>query len=140
MGMTHQLADSLLEQSLYEILDVAKDAPLKSIRAGFRRCLLQCHPDLVKDQNLKERKQDEFYRVQLAYEILSNENSRMRYDEQVSRIESAHMHHGSAKPLKSAVLKDMDHLAEVLADEERRALAKSSRVISHISQRSSTDH
>ena len=132
--------DSLSEPSLYEILDVAKDAPLGTIRANYWKSVLQCHPDRVKDDKLKEQKMHEFHQVQRAYKILRDENSRIRYDERVSRIRSNHVHPGSANPLKSAVQSNMRYLAEELADEERRALARYSRVISPISRRDSSYH
>lgn len=44
--------------------------------------MLKCHPDKVQDVALKAIKQDEFQKVQQAYELLSDENRRSQYDEQ----------------------------------------------------------
>ena len=138
METAHHLADSLPEPSLYEILEIAKDAPLKSIRTNYRKCLLQCHPNRVKDDEVKEQKMHEFHQVQQAYEILSDEKSRICYDERVFCIRSTHVHPGSTKPLDSTAQPNMAYLAKQIADEERRALVKYSRVMSPISQRDSS--
>src|SRR5436305_14252963 len=67
----------------YKTLGVSKDATLSSIRSAHRKLVLQCHPDKIKDESLKAAKQDEFQKVQQAYEILSDENRRAQYDNQV---------------------------------------------------------
>lgn len=49
--------------------------------------MLQCHPDKVQDESLRAQKQDEFQKVQQAYEILSDDSRRQRYDDLVKRAE-----------------------------------------------------
>ena len=87
METESQLADSSSEPSFYEILGVAKDAPLKRIRSEYLKSVLQCHPDRVRDDALKEQRMHEFYKVQMAYEILSDESQRGRYDERLDLAE-----------------------------------------------------
>ncbi|KAF4344305.1 hypothetical protein FBEOM_1699 [Fusarium beomiforme] len=71
----------------YEILGVAKDAQLSEIRSAHRKLVLKCHPDKVQDPTLKAQKQDEFQRVQTAYELLADEKARKRYDDQARLAE-----------------------------------------------------
>ncbi|KAM3546790.1 hypothetical protein ARSEF1564_000366 [Beauveria bassiana] len=70
----------------YKILGVSKDAQVPEIRSSYRKLVLQCHPDKVQDPKLKEQKQNEFQRVQQAYELLTNEAERQKYDDK-ARLE-----------------------------------------------------
>ncbi|CAK7271782.1 hypothetical protein SEPCBS57363_004801 [Sporothrix epigloea] len=71
----------LLPADPYRALGVESDADLAAIKTAYRRLVLKCHPDKVQDPALKAAKQDEFQRVQQAYEILSDERRRKEYDE-----------------------------------------------------------
>jgi len=71
----------------YQALGVPKNAPIATIRSAHRKLVLQCHPDKVQDESLRAQKQDEFQKVQQAYEILSDDQRRQRYDEQVKLAE-----------------------------------------------------
>lgn len=62
---------------------MSKDATIAAIRSAHRKLVLQTHPDKVQDESLRAAKQDEFQRIQQAYEILSDETQRQQYDEQV---------------------------------------------------------
>jgi DnaJ-class molecular chaperone len=61
----------------YKILGVTKDSNQTQIRKAFRKLALQYHPD--KNKNSEESKQ-KFMEIVKAYEILSDEKSRERYD------------------------------------------------------------
>jgi len=65
----------------YKVLGIPMDAQLPDIRTAHRKLVLKCHPDKVADPALKAQKQDEFQKVQQAYEILSDETERMRCDD-----------------------------------------------------------
>ncbi|KAG6029798.1 hypothetical protein E4U41_000276 [Claviceps citrina] len=67
----------------YKILGISKDAQIPEIRAAHRKLVLKCHPDKVHDPALKAQKQEEFQKVQQAYELLSDETQRQKYDEKV---------------------------------------------------------
>ncbi|CAH0044451.1 unnamed protein product [Clonostachys solani] len=71
----------------YAILGVAKDAQIPEIRSAHRKLVLKCHPDKVQDPTLKAEKQDEFQKVQTAYEVLSSEKERRRYDDSLRLAE-----------------------------------------------------
>ena len=49
--------------------------------------MLKCHPDKVQDAALKAIKQDEFQKVQQAYELLRDDTKRLQYDEQIKLFE-----------------------------------------------------
>lgn len=70
-------------QSPYKTLNVSKDATLATIRSAHRKLVLSCHPDKVQDPAEKIIKAEQFHTVQQAYEILSDEKRRQRYDEKV---------------------------------------------------------
>ncbi|KAL3425184.1 molecular chaperone DnaJ [Phlyctema vagabunda] len=55
--------------------------------AAHRKLVLKCHPDKVQDAALKAIKQDEFQKVQQAYELLSDDTRRSNYDDQVKLFE-----------------------------------------------------
>lgn len=71
----------------YKALGVSKDAKLPEIRTAHRKLVLKCHPDKVQDEQLRMQKQDEFQRVQSAYELLSNDDKRREYDA-MARLDS----------------------------------------------------
>ena len=68
----------------YDVLAVDKRATLSQIRSQHRKKVLQCHPDKVQRDDLKQERADEFFRVQQAYEILSYETSRQRYKKETA--------------------------------------------------------
>lgn len=67
----------------YKALGLSNDAETAAIKSAYRKLVLQCHPDKVQDAKLKAIKQDEFQKVQEAYELLSDDVRRAQYDEQV---------------------------------------------------------
>ncbi|KAI9794571.1 MAG: hypothetical protein M1816_004458 [Peltula sp. TS41687] len=67
----------------YQVLGVSKEANTAAIKSAYRKLALQTHPDKVLDESLRAVKQDEFRRIQQAYEILSDETKKQLYDDQV---------------------------------------------------------
>ncbi|KAF7589442.1 hypothetical protein BBP40_004279 [Aspergillus hancockii] len=67
----------------YVVLGVQKDATLTEIKSAHRKLVLKCHPDKIQDESLREKAQDEFQKVQQAYELLSDETRRTKYDQKV---------------------------------------------------------
>lgn len=65
----------------YAVLGVSKDATVSEIRAAHRKRVLKCHPDKIQDESQRNAAQCEFQRVQQAYELLSDETRRARYDQ-----------------------------------------------------------
>jgi len=71
----------------YKVLGVAKDASLAEIKSAHRKLVLRCHPDKVKDESQQARAQEEFQQVQESYEMLSDENRKIRYDQEIKLTE-----------------------------------------------------
>jgi len=68
----------LAEEDLYKILGVSRTASKKEIKQAYRKKALDTHPD--KNKGREEESAKEFQKVVHAFEILSDENSRQRYD------------------------------------------------------------
>ena len=61
----------------YDVLGVAKDASEKEIRQAYRKLARQYHPDVNKNDAAAE---DRFKEINEAYSVLSDEESRKKYD------------------------------------------------------------
>lgn len=79
--------ESPLPPNPYKTLNVAEDASLAAIRSAHRKLVLTCHPDKFQDEEVKKQKSEQFHEVQQAYEILSDETRRQRYDERMKLAE-----------------------------------------------------
>lgn len=66
-----------MKRDYYEILGVPKDAPADTIKKAYRKLAMQFHPD--KNPGDKEA-EDKFKECARAYEVLSNQDTRSRYD------------------------------------------------------------
>lgn len=67
----------MAKRDYYEVLGVNRSAGADEIRRAHRKLALQYHPDRNKDKQAPAR----FAEVQEAYEVLSDEEKRRRYDE-----------------------------------------------------------
>jgi molecular chaperone DnaJ len=66
------------KQDYYELLGVARKAPIKDIRQAYRKLARKYHPDLNPgDKSAEER----FKQIQEAYEVLSDAKKRQMYDQ-----------------------------------------------------------
>lgn len=65
-------------RNYYEILEVAKDAPVDEIKKAYRRLARQYHPDLNPGNKAAEEK---FKDLGEAYEVLGDATKRSQYDE-----------------------------------------------------------
>jgi molecular chaperone DnaJ len=69
---------STTKTDYYELLGVPRKAPVKDIRAAYRKLARKYHPDLNPGDKSAEEK---FKQIQEAYEILSDTKKRQMYDQ-----------------------------------------------------------
>jgi molecular chaperone DnaJ len=67
----------MAKRDYYEVLEVSKNASQAEIKAAYRKKAIQYHPDKNPGDPTAEEK---FKEAAAAYEILSDENKRARYD------------------------------------------------------------
>lgn len=68
----------MTKRDYYEILGVSKDASVEEIKKAYRKMALKYHPD--KNPGDKEA-EDKFKEAAEAYDVLSNQDKRARYDQ-----------------------------------------------------------
>ena len=70
-------------KDLYEILELNRNATEEQIKKNYRKLALRYHPDRQGDKSDKEKKEAEekFKDISFAYSILSNPESKQRYDQ-----------------------------------------------------------
>ena len=65
-----------MPRDYYEVLGVARNADENEIKGAFRRLARQYHPDVSQEAGAE----DKFKEINEAYEVLSDEDKRARYD------------------------------------------------------------
>lgn len=73
--MTH-----VAKRDYYETLGVDRNASDDDLKRAYRKLARQYHPDLQPDDQHKKASEDKFKEVSEAYEILSDQEKRRRYD------------------------------------------------------------
>lgn len=91
----------------WKALGLEKGADAATIKKTYRKLVLTCHPDKVTDPALKAQKQDEFHKIQQAYETLSDDTRKATYEaelklQQLRREKLARTASGSTVETKSA--------------------------------------
>ncbi|MCM8540886.1 MAG: molecular chaperone DnaJ [Lentisphaeraceae bacterium] len=66
-----------MSKDFYETLAVSKDASQSEIKKAYRKLALKYHPDKNQGDKVAE---DKFKEISSAYEVLSDENKRSKYD------------------------------------------------------------
>jgi len=65
-----------MARDYYEVLGVGKDATKNEVKSAFRKLAREYHPDVSKHDDAENR----FKEINEAYEVLSDEQKRARYD------------------------------------------------------------
>jgi len=68
----------MAKQDFYEILGLSKSATQAEIKKGYRKMAIKYHPDKNPDDKTAE---ESFKKAAEAYEVLSDENKKARYDQ-----------------------------------------------------------
>ena len=68
------------KRDYYEVLGVSRDASDDEIKKAFRKVARQHHPDLQTDPKEKKKAEEKFKEAGEAYDVLSNAETRKRYD------------------------------------------------------------
>lgn len=68
------------KRDYYEVLGVDRSASDDEIKKAFRKLARQYHPDLQNDAKQKKVYEDKFKEANEAYEVLSNPETRKKYD------------------------------------------------------------
>ena len=66
------------QKNYYKILGVSRTATKKEMKKAYRELALQYHPD--KNANNKEEAEKKFHDIGEAYEVLSDDELRAKYD------------------------------------------------------------
>ncbi len=74
-----------LKFNLYEILNVSKDATDTKIKKAFRNLILNFHPD-----KNSEAEEDIYQHIIIANQVLSNKDSRKKYDKFLTNVDLTH--------------------------------------------------
>ena len=65
-----------MPRDYYDVLGISRNADTKEIKSAFRRLARQYHPDVSQEAGAEEK----FKELNEAYEVLSNDEKRARYD------------------------------------------------------------
>lgn len=65
------------KRDYYEILGINKNATAEEIKKAYRKLALEYHPDRNKEANAEEK----FKEINEAYQVLSNQEKRQKYDQ-----------------------------------------------------------
>ncbi len=88
----------LKQKDFYKILGVSRNATQSDIKKSYRKLALKFHPDRQtnKSEGEKEKAEVIFKDVNLAYEVLSDETKKRKYDSgvEIEDLDNPHAGHG----------------------------------------------
>jgi DnaJ-class molecular chaperone len=68
----------------YETLGVPKTASYEDIKRAWRSHAMECHPDRVQNEKMKQAAHDKFIKLSEAYSVLIDESKRRSYDQTIT--------------------------------------------------------
>ena len=69
------------DRDYYEVLGVNRGASADDIKKAFKKLAMKYHPD----KNKEEKSEEAMVQINKAYEILSNEELRKKYDLHINK-------------------------------------------------------
>ncbi len=89
-----------MNKTLYEVLGVDKNASEIEIKKNYRKKIMKVHPDMEGNRNLnqyeKEKNKEACIELNKAYEVLSDNSKRIKYDKE---LESPFANVGGGMPI-----------------------------------------
>ncbi|CAA0811402.1 DNAJ heat shock N-terminal domain-containing protein [Striga hermonthica] len=80
-------SNNLVSKTHYEIIGVEEDAGQEEIRKNYRAAVLNHHPDkLQKSSGAEHESNSQFLKVQRAWEVLGDPESRALYDDELRKL------------------------------------------------------
>jgi len=73
----------LAAKNYYELIGVSKDVSARDLTRALRKAAAQFHPDTVRDEGEKKKKEKVFLRIQKAQEVFDDPMMRRQYDKMV---------------------------------------------------------
>lgn len=110
--------NQISSETLYDILGVSKDATLKEIKTAYKTKAKEYHPDSNREENQKNCV-DMMYKLNNAYSILRDEQSRMNYDENVFQNEENKKQSNNVTTKGSKGYQKDDHLDKEYTKSEK---------------------
>ncbi len=89
----------------YELLSIRRKAEPHQIKAGYRKQVRELHPDNFGrdiDDELKDKLEKIFNALNEAYNTLTNQEQKLKYDQELFSAEAKGLHVKSGKPIKVA--------------------------------------
>jgi DnaJ-class molecular chaperone len=81
--MANQGEYGTAERDLYANLGVTQETPIDEIKKIYRKLAIKLHPDKLVGKELNEteynKKIDEFRKIQRAWDVLGDEQTRLKY-------------------------------------------------------------
>lgn len=95
----------------YEILEVSRNASKDTINKIFKIHMKACHPDLFQDEE-KIKAEEKSKEYTEAYNVLSDDNERAKYDEQLKEEESQN------NTQLQTIIEENEYLKQVIAKKD----------------------
>ena len=81
----------------YEILEVSRMASKEVITKAYKVLVRKYHPDLEQDEGKKEEAKEKMVRINEAYETLSDDEKRKKYDDTIAILEEKKKQQGKTQ-------------------------------------------
>jgi curved DNA-binding protein CbpA len=110
MEKNNQYSFNNLEFNLYELLDLPISCSVEDIKKQFKKIVKRFHPDKISE--LEEKL---YYNITIANHILSNEESRLKYNEWLLKSNKSH------SALKNNFGKELDDMKQYFPSNVKEA-------------------